>query len=326
LKIIIPKKCETCGTNKTYVRSTGTEEWKKTETGHLCKKCASKKYFEKNKEKIRDYQKEWVKQNQNKLNATAKTKYHKNIEVTRENRRKRYARNPESYRITQNKRNSLNRDKVNQRAIIRRKELEKGNLIGNHLSDEHKKKISLNSKGRKMSEINKNKMSKRMKDKIPWNKNSKGLQTAWNKGKTGIYSKETIAKISAARAKQKFPYRDTKIELQTQLILEENNIIFKKHKNYKLSESNHQADITIEPDKIIEVNGDYWHFNPKIYHAESTQKLRNKSILAKEKWAYDQNLIEEMEHLGYKVLVVWESELKHELDKTTKKILKFAKS
>ena len=44
MKIIIPKKCETCGTNKTYVRSTGTEEWKKTETGYLCKKCFMKNY------------------------------------------------------------------------------------------------------------------------------------------------------------------------------------------------------------------------------------------------------------------------------------------
>ena len=103
-------------------------------------------------------------------------------------------------------------------------------------------------------------------------------------------------------------------------------LFFKKHQNYKLSESNHQADITIEPDKIIEVNGDYWHFNPKIYHAESTQKLRDKSILAKEKWAYDKYIIDEMKYLGFKVLVVWESELKDELDKTTKKILKFAKS
>jgi G:T-mismatch repair DNA endonuclease (very short patch repair protein) len=141
-----------------------------------------------------------------------------------------------------------------------------------------------------------------------------------------IVNQETRTKISAARAKQKFPYKDTKIELITQSILEENNIIFKKHKNYKLSESNHQADITIEPDKIIEVNGDYWHFNPKIYHAESTQKLRNKSILAKEKWAYDKYVIEGMKSQGYKVLVVWESELKDELEDITKKILKFAKS
>jgi len=168
------------------------------------------------------------------------------------------------------------------------------------------KKKSLAQKGKKKS--------KEHKEKI-------GIG---NKGK--IRTHETRAKISVNRAKQKFPYRDTKIELITQSILEENNIIFKKHKNYKLSESNHQADITIEPDKIIEVNGDYWHFNPKIYHAESTQKLRNKSILAKEKWAYDKYVIEGMKSQGYKVLVVWESELKDELEDITKMILKFAKS
>ena len=124
----------------------------------------------------------------------------------------------------------------------------------------------------------------------------------------------------------KIPFKDTKIEVLTQSILEKNNIPFLKHKNFKLSNSNHQADIVIEPDKVIEVNGDYWHFNPKIYDAESTQKLRDKSILAKEKWAYDKYLIEGMESQGYRVLVVWESELKKELAKTTKKILKFALS
>ena len=36
--------CEKCGTNETYVRSNGTEEWKKTETGYLCKKCFMKNY------------------------------------------------------------------------------------------------------------------------------------------------------------------------------------------------------------------------------------------------------------------------------------------
>ena len=168
------------------------------------------------------------------------------------------------------------------------------------------KKKSLAQKGKKKSKEHKEKIA------------------LANMGK--IRTHEARAKISAARAKQKFPYRDTKIELITQSILEENNIIFKKHKNYKLSESNHQADITIEPDKIIEVNGDYWHFNPKIYHAESTQKLRNQSILVKEKWAYDKYVIEGMQSQGYRVLVVWESELKKELAKTTKKILKFALS
>ena len=180
-----------------------------------------------------------------------------------------------------------------------------------------------NRKGKKDSEetFRKKSLAQKGKKKSDGWKKKIGLG---NKGK--IRSKDTKMKISTARAKQVFPKKDTKIELITQSILEKNKINFKKHKNFKLRKSNHQADIVIEPNKVIEVNGDYWHFNPKIYHAESTQKLRDKSILAKEKWAYDKYLIEGMESQGYKVLVVWESELKKELDKTTKKILKFAKS
>ena len=44
MKTTIPKKCEKCGSNETYVRPTGKEEWKKTETGYLCKKCFMKNY------------------------------------------------------------------------------------------------------------------------------------------------------------------------------------------------------------------------------------------------------------------------------------------
>ena len=141
-----------------------------------------------------------------------------------------------------------------------------------------------------------------------------------------IVSEKTKMLISEARSKQKFPFKDTKIEVLTQSILEKNNIPFLKHKNFKLSNSNHQADIVIEPDKVIEVNGDYWHFNPKKYDGKSIQKKRGKEIKAEDVWEYDQYLIDEMEQHGYHVLVVWESELKDELDKTTKKILKFAKS
>jgi len=137
---------------------------------------------------------------------------------------------------------------------------------------------------------------------------------------------EIKEKISISRSKQKFPFKDTKIELHVQSILEENNIMFKKHKNFKLSESNHQADITIEPDKVIEVNGDYWHFNPKQYDGESIVKVRHKEVKVKEVWKREKRIINGMESQGYKVLVVWESELKKELDKTTKKILKFVKT
>ena len=51
--------------------------------------------------------------------------------------------------------------------------------------------------------------------------------------------------------------------------------------------------------------------------------MRKKEIKVKEVWQEDKNIINGMEEQGYKVLVVWESELKDELDKTTKRILKF---
>lgn len=82
----------------------------------------------------------------------------------------------------------------------------------------------------------------------------------------------------------------------------------------------------IKPDKIIEVFGDYWHFNPNHYDGESIQKKSGKSIKVKEVWKYDQYVIDGMQEQGYKVLVIWESELKDELDKTSTKILEFAKS
>ena len=160
--------------------------------------------------------------------------------------------------------------------------------------------------------------------KIPWNKGTKGLQKSWNKGKTGIYSQETLRKISEVRAKQVFPFRDTKIEIQVQNILIKNKIPFVKHKNFKLSKSNHQVDILIEPNKVIEVNGDYWHFNPIIYDGNSVQKRRGKQLKAREVWKKDKIIYNELNKLGLSVLVVWESELKNSKD-ISKKILDFIK-
>ena len=180
-----------------------------------------------------------------------------------------------------------------------------------------------NRKGKKDSEetFRKKSLAQKGKKKSDEWKKKIGLG---NKGK--IRSKDTKMKISTARAKQVFPKKDTKIELITQSILEKNKINFKKHKNFKLRKSNHQADIVIEPNKVIEVNGDYWHFNPKKYDGNSIQKKRGKTIQAKEILKNDKYIIEGMKEYGYKVLVVWESELTDELENTTKKILKFAKS
>jgi len=137
---------------------------------------------------------------------------------------------------------------------------------------------------------------------------------------------EAIIILRERRAKQKFPSKDSKPELLTQSILKKHKISFKKHHNFKLSKSYHQADIVIEPNHVIEVFGDYWHCNPKKYDGESFKKVRRKIIKIKEVWKYDRYVINGMKKQGYKVLVIWESELKNELENTTQKILKFLKN
>jgi G:T-mismatch repair DNA endonuclease (very short patch repair protein) len=197
-------------------------------------------------------------------------------------------------------------------------------LTGRKRSDSIKKKISESSKGKKMSEAAKKKISEVAKKRPKISEVTRKKMS--ESGKISANRPEKLAQTRKHRATQKFPFKDTKIEIITQTILEKNNIDFVKHKTFKFEKSFHQADIVIEPDKVIEVNGDYWHFNPKTYDGESIQRLRQKTLKAKDVWERDKKIIEGIKQQGYKVLVVWESELKDELEDTTKKILRFAKS
>jgi len=69
---------------------------------------------------------------------------------------------------------------------------------------------------------------------------------------------------------------------------------------------------------IIEINGDYWHCNPKMFKPD----YYNSSIgmIASEKWKYDEERKRYLENLGYSVTTLWESDLKsnksviHKLD------------
>jgi len=77
------------------------------------------------------------------------------------------------------------------------------------------------------------------------------------------------------------------------------NINFVSQYNYKLG----IADIFIEPNKIIEVYGDYWHNYPK----------------GREK---DKKQIKYLKNNGYEVLIIWEHELKN-VAKLSKKLVKY---
>lgn len=145
-----------------------------------------------------------------------------------------------------------------------------------------------------------------------------GPRIPWNKGKTGIYSKETIEKIRDAALKQieKAVYRKTNIEKAIEQLLIGLNINYK----YSFILQKRQYDfLLIDYNIIIECDGDYWHANPKSYGDETgkkkltqRQRMKRKDDLVKNKIA---------EYNNYIILRFWGWDINHHLEDVKVKIL-----
>ncbi len=59
--------------------------------------------------------------------------------------------------------------------------------------------------------------------------------------------------------------------------------------------------------RIIEFYGDYWHGNPQKFGPDDTVAIRR---TAQDVWIKDQSRIKQLEHAGFRVLVIWENEFK----------------
>lgn len=95
--------------------------------------------------------------------------------------------------------------------------------------------------------------------------------------------------------------------------LEKQFLIELKQKGYKSNKqiSKYTVDYVNEKTKhIIEINGDYWHCNPQLFKPD----YYNSSIgmTASEKWKYDDERKQYLENLGYRVTILWESDLKNQ--------------
>ena len=60
---------------------------------------------------------------------------------------------------------------------------------------------------------------------------------------------------------------------------------------------------------LIEINGDYCHLNPRLYEASHVDRYRN--ITAQEVWDRDANKRQIAESQGYRVITIWENEVKN---------------
>ncbi|MEK6881417.1 MAG: DUF559 domain-containing protein [Nanoarchaeota archaeon] len=145
---------------------------------------------------------------------------------------------------------------------------------------------------------------------IPWNKNKKGLMPKpWNKGLT----KETDErvrkygeKIIEKRLYFTFPKKDTSIEIKMREELTKRSIKWIKHKVIGNIVHKYQCDIFIEPNIVIECDGDYWHKYP---NGRDIDKIRTN----------------EMKEKGYIVFRFWENEINKNVSLCVDKVQSYLK-
>lgn len=110
-------------------------------------------------------------------------------------------------------------------------------------------------------------------------------------------------------------------------LLTDNKIDFKiEYKIQKTSKSYYSYDILIG-NKIIEINGDYWHGNPKIYKP-SDLILKNTAgeCLVSDKWKFDKVKIDFAISKGHEILIIWEYDIKNNYEHVKQQILNYARS
>lgn len=182
-------------------------------------------------------------------------------------------------------------------------------IYGEEVAKIRKQQISNQFKGKKKllktrlkmkkpkSEEHKLKISKSLKGKVRnknWCKNiSEGKKGGipWNKGKSNVFTEETLNKIREARAKQIFPIKDTKIELKIQSYLEQLGVDYFTHRYMDEIKHAYQCDIWIPClNMVIECDGDYWHKYPV---GNEIDHIRTQELISK----------------GFKVLRLWEHEI-----------------
>ena len=136
------------------------------------------------------------------------------------------------------------------------------------------------------------------------------------------YGVEKAGLITTSRGKNSYSQIHREIVKICQELNIEISIEFKlKHKKKYFA-----YDIIItDTNKLIEVNGDYWHGNPKLYKkSDLIMKNSSAEISVGEKWKKDKIKLNHAKTNGYEVLVIWEKDLKDNIEDIKNQILIFA--
>ena len=231
------------------------------------------------------------------------------------------------------------------------------------ISAETRKKLSIANKGRKMtaaqnkanserqkgkkaSEATKKKMSEARKGRPVPESTRKKLSVA-HKGRKypdRVVSLETKKKISDAnstperKAQQRQVLRDIRHN-QTSPTVPESIIMeiltdggikykFNTHVDYLTPENKHrkkEIDFLIKPKKIIEFNG-YRHYDNRNFKPGDVVTHHNKLKKCQDIWNEEDTVLNQIKKQGYRILIIWDIDLKKDTKNISKNILKFALS
>ena len=72
---------------------------------------------------------------------------------------------------------------------------------------------------------------------------------------------------------------------------------------------------------LVEVNGDFWHGNPNQYESEDYIEFPIKRVKAKDIWERDRKKYLTASERGYKMVILWESDISKFTDEDLEKYL-----
>jgi len=128
--------------------------------------------------------------------------------------------------------------------------------------------------------------------------------TPWNKGKTGIYSLDTIEKIRSATRLQfhRELFKKSGIEKKVDDFLKKMNINYK----YSFILKGRQYDFLLSDcNTVIELHGDFWHGNPEFW-GEGKRPLRDHQIMKRLDDSIKKRIAKEN---GYEYFEFWEYDI-----------------
>lgn len=175
---------------------------------------------------------------------------------------------------------------------------------------------------------------KNSSSRIKWEKRlleEEGITNVFQRDLVKKKSQESIIKkYGSLSNKSKYTVRGRSISNLNQWLYKIlNNLHIEYRAEFPLKKTGggiYYYDCLIGSNKFIEINGDYWHGNPRIYKSNDIiLKGSHSEIIVKNKWISDKKKIKFAKKNGFSVLTIWEFDIKLDEQDIINRIIKYAK-